>query len=128
MFTSWSLYDAVCTNRSAADCLIMFKEKSEESASGFTFTAVPPPSDLSFNGVKADSMRVTWKHPKVHKSSDIERYIIHYHPVDDDDDTVEQIVMGNADFIVLYSTYQQNFSSVVWLVLVSTTKSFFSVF
>ncbi|XP_056610634.1 fibronectin 1a isoform X2 [Triplophysa dalaica] len=66
-------------------------------------TAVPPPSDLSFDGVKADSMRVTWKHPKVHKSSDIERYIIHYHPVDDDDDTVEQIVMGNADFIVLYN-------------------------
>ncbi|KAA0716049.1 Fibronectin [Triplophysa tibetana] len=66
-------------------------------------TAVPPPSDLSFDGVKADSMRVTWKHPKVHKSSDIERYIIHYHPVDDDDDTVEQTVMGNADFIVLYN-------------------------
>ncbi|KAI7808786.1 Fn1 protein [Triplophysa rosa] len=66
-------------------------------------TAVPAPSDLSFDGVKADSMRVTWKPPKVHKSSDIERYIIHYHPVDDDDDTVEQIVMGNADFIVLYN-------------------------
>lgn len=58
-------------------------------------------------------MRVTWKRPQVPKSSDIERYIVHYHPVDDDDDTVEQIVMGNADFIVLYSTYQQNLFVVV---------------
>lgn len=79
----------------------------------FTSTAVPAPSDLSFDGVTADSMRVTWKPPQVPKSSDIERYIIHYHPVNDDDDTVEQIAMGNADFIILYSTCQQNLPIVV---------------
>ncbi|KAF4109421.1 fibronectin 1a isoform X2 [Onychostoma macrolepis] len=64
-------------------------------------TAVPAPSGLSFGEVTADTMLVTWKAPQVPKSSDIERYIIHYHPVDDDDDTIEHTVDGNTNYVVL---------------------------
>uniref|UniRef100_A0A673JZE0 Fibronectin n=1 Tax=Sinocyclocheilus rhinocerous TaxID=307959 RepID=A0A673JZE0_9TELE len=64
-------------------------------------TAVPAPSGLSFGEVTADTMLVTWKAPQVPRSSDIERYIIHYHPVDDDDDTIEQTVDGNTNYVVL---------------------------
>uniref|UniRef100_A0A672SH94 Fibronectin n=1 Tax=Sinocyclocheilus grahami TaxID=75366 RepID=A0A672SH94_SINGR len=63
--------------------------------------AVPAPSGLSFGEVTADTMLVTWKAPQVPRSSDIERYIIHYHPVDDDDDTIEQTVDGNTNYVVL---------------------------
>ncbi|XP_051566688.1 fibronectin-like isoform X2 [Myxocyprinus asiaticus] len=64
-------------------------------------TAVPAPSDLSFGDVTADSMLVTWNVPQVPKPSDIDHYIIRYHPVDDDDDTTERNVDGNADFVIL---------------------------
>ncbi len=66
--------------------------------------AVPAPSGLSFGEVTADTMLVTWKAPQVPKSSDIERYIIHYHPVDDDDDTIEHTVDGNTNYVVLRRT------------------------
>ncbi|XP_026128039.1 fibronectin-like isoform X3 [Carassius auratus] len=64
-------------------------------------TAVPAPSGLSFGEVTADTMLVTWKAPHVPKSSDIKRYIIHYHPIDDDDDTIERTVDGKTNYIVL---------------------------
>ncbi|KAK9969618.1 hypothetical protein ABG768_027777 [Culter alburnus] len=64
-------------------------------------TAVPAPSGLSFGEVTADSMLVTWNAPQVPKSSDIDRYIIRYHPVDDDDDTTERTVEGSENFVVL---------------------------
>ncbi|KTG42498.1 hypothetical protein cypCar_00004634 [Cyprinus carpio] len=64
-------------------------------------TAVPAPSGLSFGEVTADTMLVTWKAPQVPRSSDIERYIIRYHPVDDDDDTIERTVDGNTNYVVL---------------------------
>ncbi|XP_077071990.1 fibronectin 1a [Siphateles boraxobius] len=64
-------------------------------------TAVPAPSGLSFGGVTADSMLVSWNAPQVPKSADIDRYIIHYHPVDEDDDTTERTVEGSEKFVVL---------------------------
>uniref|UniRef100_A0A8C1KLN9 Fibronectin n=1 Tax=Cyprinus carpio TaxID=7962 RepID=A0A8C1KLN9_CYPCA len=64
-------------------------------------TAVPAPSGLSFGEVTADTMLVTWKTPQVPKSSDINHYIIRYHPVDDDDDTTERTVDGNTNYVVL---------------------------
>uniref|UniRef100_A0A672KIL6 Fibronectin n=1 Tax=Sinocyclocheilus grahami TaxID=75366 RepID=A0A672KIL6_SINGR len=64
-------------------------------------TAVPAPSGLSFGEVTADTMLVTWNVPQVPKSSDIDRYIIRYHPVDDDDDTIERTVDGNTNYVVL---------------------------
>ncbi|XP_026074466.1 fibronectin-like isoform X1 [Carassius auratus] len=64
-------------------------------------TAVSAPSGLSFGEVTADTMLVTWKAPQVAKSSDIDRYIIHYHPVDDDDDNTERTVDGNTSYVVL---------------------------
>ncbi|KTG01456.1 hypothetical protein cypCar_00014182 [Cyprinus carpio] len=63
--------------------------------------AVPAPSGLSFGEVTADTMLVTWKTPQVPKSSDINHYIIRYHPVDDDDDTTERTVDGNTNYVVL---------------------------
>uniref|UniRef100_A0A673KKE5 Fibronectin n=1 Tax=Sinocyclocheilus rhinocerous TaxID=307959 RepID=A0A673KKE5_9TELE len=63
--------------------------------------AVPAPSGLSFGEVTADTMLVTWNAPQVPKSSDIDRYIIRYHPVDDDDDTIERTVDGNTNYVVL---------------------------
>ncbi|XP_056321204.1 fibronectin 1a [Danio aesculapii] len=64
-------------------------------------TAVPAPYGLSFGEVTADTMLVTWKAPQVPKSSDIEQYIIRYHPVDEDDDTTERTVEGSENFVVL---------------------------
>ncbi|XP_051564951.1 fibronectin 1a isoform X27 [Myxocyprinus asiaticus] len=64
-------------------------------------TAVPAPSGLSFGDVTADSMLVTWNAPQVPKPSDIDRYIIRYHPVDDEDDTTERILDGNSEFVIL---------------------------
>ncbi|XP_052004287.1 fibronectin-like isoform X36 [Xyrauchen texanus] len=64
-------------------------------------TAVPAPSYLSFGDVTADSMLVTWNAPQVPKPSDIDHYIIRYHPVDEDDDTTEHNVDGNANFVIL---------------------------
>ncbi|XP_043104871.1 fibronectin 1a [Puntigrus tetrazona] len=64
-------------------------------------TAVPAPSGLSFGEVTADTMLVTWKAPQVPKPSNIDHYIIRYHPVDDDDDTTELIVYGSTNYFVL---------------------------
>ncbi|XP_067299569.1 fibronectin 1a isoform X2 [Pseudorasbora parva] len=64
-------------------------------------TAVPAPSGLSFGEVSADSMLLTWNAPQVPKPSDIDSYIIHYHPVDDDDDTIERTVEGSKTFAIL---------------------------
>lgn len=50
-------------------------------------------------------MLVTWKAPQVPKSSDIDQYIIRYHPVDEDDDTTERTVEGSENFVVLRRTW-----------------------
>lgn len=78
---------------------------NEQSCTSFlSLLAVPAPSGLSFGEVTADSMLVTWNAPQVPKSSDIDRYIIRYHPVDDDDDTTERTVEGSENFVVLRRT------------------------
>ncbi|TRY85623.1 hypothetical protein DNTS_008763, partial [Danionella cerebrum] len=64
-------------------------------------TAVPAPSDLSFGEVTADSMLVSWKAPLVPQKSDIDHYIINYHPADEDDDTTERTVDGGEELVVL---------------------------
>nr|XP_055070732.1 fibronectin 1a isoform X8 [Misgurnus anguillicaudatus] len=64
-------------------------------------TAVPVPSNLSFKEVTADSMKVTWNSPQVSIPSNINRYIVRYHPVDDEDDTVEHTVKGYSNFVNL---------------------------
>uniref|UniRef100_A0A671KDZ4 Fibronectin n=1 Tax=Sinocyclocheilus anshuiensis TaxID=1608454 RepID=A0A671KDZ4_9TELE len=81
--------------------------------------AVPAPFGLSFGEVTADTMLVTWKAPQVPRSSDIERYIIHYHPVDDDDDTIEQTtpcvildLVPNTEYMVsVICVYEERESS-----------------
>uniref|UniRef100_A0A671KPB8 Fibronectin n=1 Tax=Sinocyclocheilus anshuiensis TaxID=1608454 RepID=A0A671KPB8_9TELE len=85
--------------RNEEKTLLNGNEKSWPSF--LSLLAVPAPFGLSFGEVTADTMLVTWKAPQVPRSSDIERYIIHYHPVDDDDDTIEQTVDGNTNYVVL---------------------------
>lgn len=74
------------------------------SSSFLHIIAVPAPSNLSFKEVTADSMKVTWNSPQVPIPSDINRYIVRYHPVDDEDDTVEHIVKGYINYVILQST------------------------
>lgn len=75
--------------------------------SSFSLLAVPAPFGLSFGEVTADTMLVTWKAPQVPKASEINRYIIRYHPIDDDDDTIERTVDGNTNYIVLPCTLRE---------------------
>ncbi len=95
-------YAASIKKFNATQQLLNGDEKSWPSF--LSLLAAPAPSGLSFGEVTADTMLVTWKAPQVPKSSDIERYIIRYHPVDDDDDTIERTVDGNANYVVLRRT------------------------
>lgn len=60
-------------------------------------------------------MTVSWTAPIVPKPNEIDRYIIHYHPVDDENDNTEQVVDGNLNRVVLRRTWTiaSRFSSVV---------------
>uniref|UniRef100_A0AAR2LR07 Fibronectin n=1 Tax=Pygocentrus nattereri TaxID=42514 RepID=A0AAR2LR07_PYGNA len=62
---------------------------------------VPAPTDLKFNNISTDSMIVSWTAPNVPRPDEIDSYVIRYHPVDDEDDTTELNVDGNANSVVL---------------------------
>ncbi|KAL7865496.1 hypothetical protein SRHO_G00107430 [Serrasalmus rhombeus] len=64
-------------------------------------TVVPAPTDLKFNNISTDGMIVSWTAPNVPRPDEIDSYIIRYHPVDDEDDTTELNVDGNANSVVL---------------------------
>uniref|UniRef100_A0A668AUF8 Fibronectin n=1 Tax=Myripristis murdjan TaxID=586833 RepID=A0A668AUF8_9TELE len=64
-------------------------------------TAVPAPTDLGFGQVGPDTMEVTWVSPHVPNRADINSFLIRYHPIDDDDDTVETSVGGLTNYVVL---------------------------
>uniref|UniRef100_A0AAR2LSG3 Fibronectin n=1 Tax=Pygocentrus nattereri TaxID=42514 RepID=A0AAR2LSG3_PYGNA len=64
-------------------------------------TVVPAPTDLKFNNISTDSMIVSWTAPNVPRPDEIDSYVIRYHPVDDEDDTTELNVDGNANSVVL---------------------------
>ncbi|KAK1789028.1 hypothetical protein P4O66_014983, partial [Electrophorus voltai] len=64
-------------------------------------TVLPAPTDLMFRNVTPDSLTLSWATPRVPRPSEIHRYIIRYHPVDDEDDITERTVDGNAHSDVL---------------------------
>lgn len=46
-------------------------------------------------------MMVSWTAPTVPKPNEIGQYIIHYHPVDDENDNTEKIVEGDIHRVIL---------------------------
>ncbi|XP_060732737.1 fibronectin 1a [Tachysurus vachellii] len=66
-------------------------------------TAVPAPTGLKFSDIGADNMTVIWTAPTVPNPNQIDRYIIHYHPVDDENDNTERVVDGNIHRVVLHN-------------------------
>lgn len=67
----------------------------------FSPTAVPAPTGLKFSDINADNMTVIWTAPFVPQPNEIDRYIIHYHPVDDEDDNTERVVDGDVNRVIL---------------------------
>lgn len=71
-------------------------------------------------------MTVSWTAPTVPKPNEIDRYIIHYHPIDDENDNTERVVDGNVQRIILRRTWtiSSRFSCGVWRVSGITIYAF----
>uniref|UniRef100_A0A3Q2Q8R3 Fibronectin n=1 Tax=Fundulus heteroclitus TaxID=8078 RepID=A0A3Q2Q8R3_FUNHE len=63
--------------------------------------AVPAPTDLNFGEVGPDSIEVTWVAPQVPNASDINSFIVRYHPLDDNVKIRESSVGGDTNRLVL---------------------------
>uniref|UniRef100_UPI0001CF1650 fibronectin 1b precursor n=1 Tax=Danio rerio TaxID=7955 RepID=UPI0001CF1650 len=74
--------------------------ESEPISTSVTQGAVPAPTNLYISEVGADSMHVSWTAPSV-QPSEISRFVIRYHPTNNDDDTQEVNVGGGTTSFVL---------------------------
>uniref|UniRef100_A0A3B5Q3L2 Fibronectin n=1 Tax=Xiphophorus maculatus TaxID=8083 RepID=A0A3B5Q3L2_XIPMA len=63
--------------------------------------AVPAPINLNFGEIRPDSLEVTWVSPQVPNTSDINSFIIRYHPIDNEDEITETSVGGDTNRVVL---------------------------
>ncbi|XP_028846504.1 fibronectin 1a isoform X2 [Denticeps clupeoides] len=64
-------------------------------------TAVPAPTDLRFGDVSPDSMSVSWSAPIVPNPSEIDSFVVRYHPIDSENDAVERTLGGANNNVVL---------------------------
>ncbi|XP_012738023.3 fibronectin 1a [Fundulus heteroclitus] len=77
-------------------------EHGESEPTTFTQqTSVPAPTDLNFGEVGPDSIEVTWVAPQVPNASDINSFIVRYHPLDDNVKIRESSVGGDTNRLVL---------------------------
>uniref|UniRef100_A0AAY4CMT9 Fibronectin n=1 Tax=Denticeps clupeoides TaxID=299321 RepID=A0AAY4CMT9_9TELE len=63
--------------------------------------AVPAPTDLRFGDVSPDSMSVSWSAPIVPNPSEIDSFVVRYHPIDSENDAVERTLGGANNNVVL---------------------------
>uniref|UniRef100_A0A8C9TVG3 Fibronectin n=1 Tax=Scleropages formosus TaxID=113540 RepID=A0A8C9TVG3_SCLFO len=68
-------------------------------------TAVPAPTNLQFGEVGPDSMEVSWTAPVVPKPRDISRFVVRYHPSNNDDNIMERNVGGNTKNLLPNTEY-----------------------
>ncbi|KAK9537375.1 hypothetical protein VZT92_005000 [Zoarces viviparus] len=82
--------------------VITVTENGESEPSTVTQqTSVPAPTNLGFGQIGPDSMQVTWVHPVVPNTADINNFLIRYHPIDDEDDITETSADGRSNNVVL---------------------------